>query len=72
MGPIRDLEALFETAGGAINIAVKLKLHQLTVERWRRHGIPQKWWTQLIKAYELSPELLHSINQRVRERRNAR
>lgn len=67
-----NLEELFTNAHGAIEVARKLGLHQLTVERWRKFGIPYKWFEGLAKHYKLTPEEFTVINRNVRARKNAK
>lgn len=50
-------------------LAVLVGTHQITVERWRKFGVPLKYWEALIKEYDLTPGELHSFNLRVTNRR---
>lgn len=60
---INTIEDLFREANGTVNVAVNLGLHQWTVERWRKIGIPIKYWEKLIKLYDLTPATLFAITQ---------
>ncbi len=65
---IKNIEELFEIAGGAVHIAAKLKLHQVSVERWMEQGVPWKYWDELTKNYKITIEDLHEINKKIRNK----
>lgn len=68
---IRNFEKLIEAAGGEVQLAAKLELHQMTVEAWRkrRSGIPHKHWSKIIALLKVSPDELHAINNELYNRR---
>lgn len=65
---ITNIEHFFMRVGTA-RIAADLGIHQLTVERWRKRGIPWKYWEKLIDLYDLDSGTLHTINKEIATRR---
>lgn len=64
----KNIEDIFTKFNGPIYLAAALNLHQWTVERWRKTGIPQKYWNFLIKKVDITPGELLSINNRIKNR----
>ncbi len=60
---VNTIEDLFDISNGTARIAVALGVHQLSVQRWRKIGIPLKYWEQLIKLYNLDPATLYTITE---------
>lgn len=69
---INTIEDLFELANGCAELASKLSVHQVTVEFWRRSGVPVKYWDQLFDLYGLTPAELFSITKKCRAKTKAR
>jgi hypothetical protein len=67
---MKTLEDIYNVARGAAQMAADLGVHQFTVERWRRTGIPLKYWELLIKLYALTPAQLFLIDKKCREKNN--
>lgn len=69
---ITCIQDLFELAGGSVRLAAFLQKHfptmsQWTVERWKKIGIPQKYWEYLIKEYDITPAELFHISNKARK-----
>ena len=62
---MKNINELFIRAGGDIKVAVALDLHHLTVQRWRKHGIPLKYWEKLSKLYEITPAEIYAVNHKI-------
>lgn len=65
--PIKYLEDVVQLAGSTTKLAAQLGLHAITVENWRRCGIPQKYWGKLYDLYGITPGELHYVWKRCRE-----
>lgn len=59
--PITNIQDIYALAGGSTKLAAELNLHAITVEGWRRSGIPVKHWPSLIEKYDISPAELYYI-----------
>lgn len=60
---IRYIQDLIDLAKGPAYLAASLNVHQITVERWRRSGIPVKYWDDIFELYNVPPAVLHSVNK---------
>lgn len=58
----RTIKELFAAAGNATQLAASLNLCALTVENWRKRGIPQKHWAAICEKYGVKPEDLYRIS----------
>ena len=67
MEVLNSIEDLFIKAGGSVDIAAFLRLHQWTVDRWVNLGIPRKHWKALSKKYKVTSFELHMITEKARE-----
>lgn len=66
---MKELEEIFKRLGGPTQVALDLKCHQFTIERWRKQGIPQKHWDFLLrKLKDISVADLYTINKRIKSR----
>lgn len=63
------IQELFNKAGGAWKLAGEYNVHQFTVERWARNGIPPKYWMPLIKKYRITLEQIEQINQNIKRKK---
>ena len=64
-----DLETIYKRLGGPIQVAVELKLHQWTVERWRVQGIPQKHWDYITKKLkDVTVSDIYAINKKIKSK----
>ena len=52
--------------GGVMEIAYTLKVHYRTVERWRLHGVPDSYWSELHRIYGVTPYELFKLNGKIR------
>lgn len=59
-------------SGGSTKLAMALGLHTYTVEGWRRHGIPQKHWMEIIEQFNLTPAELYVVSRKCKERKMRR
>lgn len=41
---VKTISDLIEKAGGSLKIAYDIGVHQYTVLRWRKHGVPKKYF----------------------------
>lgn len=64
---MKNINELFIKAGGPARIAVAFDLHQYTIERWRKHGVPVKYWDKLQKLYGITPAELYTIGQAIKK-----
>lgn len=64
---LKNIQDLFTKAGGAIKIAAFLGIHQMSVDRWQKIGISQKWWEKLIKEYDVTPAELYVISKKAKK-----
>jgi hypothetical protein len=62
---MKNINEFFIKAGGDIKVAVALGLHHLTVQRWRKHGIPLKYWEKLSRLYDITPAEIYTVNQKI-------
>lgn len=69
---MKHLQELFDKAGGSALFAYDLNLHQYTVERWVRHGIPYKYFGALSKKYGVTLSQLDAFNRAVKAQRATR
>ena len=61
---IKTVYDLLESLGGAARLASRLDIHQFTVDRWIKNGIPVKYWEQIIKLSGVSAETLYIISRK--------
>lgn len=66
-----NINELFKRAGGSAHIAAKLDLHQHSVNRWRKNGVPVYYWEYLGKLAGLSIEDMYAITAQILKRKNA-
>lgn len=64
---LKNIEELFQKAGGSIHLAVILDLNQWTVERWQKTGVPFKYWRALMDKYKLTADELTCISHSARD-----
>lgn len=64
------IQELFEKAGGSWKLAGAIGVHQWTVERWKRSGIPYKHWLFLQQYCKVTPNDLDQINRKIRNIKN--
>jgi len=69
MSEIKSVEELIFAFGGPVHIASKFNVHQITVERWGKSGIPSKYWKLLSKLTGLSLDEIVAINDKVKKGR---
>ena len=62
---IKSLQELFELCGGASKIAFEIGIHQFSVERWRKTGIPAKHWPVLFRLSDATPAEVYSLNKKI-------
>lgn len=63
------IEKIFETAGGTLEIAYNLKVHQASVDRWKKDGIPEKHW-QYFVGKGITPQEIYDANMGTRDENN--
>lgn len=56
---MKTVGEFIEHIGGSLKLAAKFNIHQYTVDRWRKTGIPQKYWEALGKSYKVTPGELY-------------
>lgn len=61
---IKTVFDLLESVGGAARLAARLEIHQFTVDRWIKNGIPVKYWEQIIKLSGVSAETLYAVSRK--------
>jgi len=64
---IENIQDVYDAAGSTSKLAYALGVHQVTVEGWRRAGIPLKYWDRLFKLYMITPAELYSVSQKCRK-----
>lgn len=64
---ITNIQDVYDAAGSSLKLAAALDVHQVTVEGWRRAGIPQKWWDRLLELYQITPAELYSVTKSCRK-----
>lgn len=48
-----NIGEIIEKAGGELALAMRFKLHQTSVSNWKKKGIPEKYWKEIIdQAHE--------------------
>ena len=62
---MRSIKDLFKAAGGTAVLAAKFGLHQHTVDRWEKNGIPIYYWDVLSKRCGFTIEELFRMNLRI-------
>lgn len=65
---IKNLAQLFQYAGGTMNLAMALKLQQVTVIGWKVKGIPQKHWADILKKFPITIDTIFHINQAIKNK----
>lgn len=60
---------ILNKVGGTLEIAYNLKIHQVTIERWRKIGIPEKHWGWFV-GKGIAVEDLYKFNQDCRNETN--
>ena len=65
---INTIEDIFEMANGCAHLAAQLGAHQVTVQGWRKAGIPNRWWDKLFNLYGLTPGELYTVTKKCRTR----
>lgn len=60
-----NIDDIFSRARSEEHLGIALGLHIYTIQRWRKTGIPFKYWKILIKKYGITPAELYSINQNI-------
>lgn len=63
-----EISDVLELLGGSMKIAFKLGLSQSTVSNWVRKGIPEKYWSEIIRLSKgkISLIRLHTLNESLR------
>lgn len=62
---LKTIQDLFDLAGNCQRIAADLNVHQYTVERWRKTGIPAKYHEILAELYGAFPIELYKLSQKI-------
>lgn len=62
---IKTIQDLCDYVGNIQRLAADLNVHQYTVERWRRTGIPAKYHGLLVTLYDIKPIEIVSINKKI-------
>lgn len=60
------IQELFDRAGGAWKLAGEIGVHQWTIERWKKSGIPFKHWETLEKKYKVSANDLAEMSRKAK------
>jgi hypothetical protein len=60
---IKNVDDIFELAGGSVHLASKLDLHQTTVLQWRKIGVPIKYWAAIIEWLKVSAQDLFVVSE---------
>lgn len=66
---ITTIQEICDRAGGIKQLGADLNLHTLTIERWREHGVPNKYHLILAEKYGIFPIDLIKINKRIKARK---
>lgn len=61
---IKNIDDIFELAGGSVHLASHLDLHQTTVLQWRKIGIPIRHWAQIIEWLKVTADDLFTVSER--------
>lgn len=64
---ITTVQEICDLAGSIQRLAADLNIHQLTIERWRKCGIPNKYHLILAEKYGIFPIDLIKMNKRLRK-----
>ena len=64
---LKYLQDLIDLAGSTTKLAAQLNLHAVSVEYWRKAGVPQKYWDQLFELYGITPAELNAITRQCRK-----
>ena len=62
METIRSISEFIKLAGGDAAIAASLKVHQVSISRWKSCGIPVDYWKKLNELYDITPDELFNMN----------
>jgi len=60
---MKTVQDLIDKVGGAKQLAILLDLHQFTVQRWLKSGVPQYHWSRLIKLLGVSANELFEMTE---------
>jgi hypothetical protein len=63
---LKSVYDLFHKAGGSVQIAALLNLNQYTVDRWTRSGIPEKYFSAIIRKYGVTREDLTAVSAKAK------
>ena len=61
---IKNVDDIFELAGGSVHLSSKLDVHQTTVLQWRKIGVPIKYWATIIDWLKVSAQDLFAASER--------
>lgn len=59
-------EIISHAKGGTIELAYRLGCHPITIERWAKHGVSDKYWEPLRKLYGIPALSLYKFNAKIR------
>ena len=62
----QSIKNILERCGGTLEVAYRLKIHQLSVERWKKNGIPEEHWGLIKELGDVTVNELHKANQGIR------
>lgn len=64
---IKSVEDLLMEHGGCAEIGKKLDISPWNVIKWKERGIPQKFWDQITKHYNVTIGELYSISKKAKK-----
>ena len=60
------IQDVFSKVGGAVKLAARYNVHQYTVERWEKTGIPQKYLEDLGKLCGITISECFAVTKRAK------
>jgi hypothetical protein len=64
---IKTMKDILSHTGGTIQIAAAVDVSQNTVERWKHHGIPQKYWARIQEKFGIAPLDIYAANEALKK-----
>lgn len=68
---MKTIREILNDCGGTMEIARHLELQQVTVEGWKRTGIPWRHLLELKRKYGINSELIEKLNTLGKHQKNA-
>lgn len=65
-----EIKKIVEKLGGGAKSAVRFNVHQYTIDRWCKTGIPLKYWDDIIAETGVKASDLYTANKNATQSKN--